>query len=142
MFVISNVVSAIVDIIQPLVQSNSRWILQLISGILKIFKNYSNILVEQLFTFLNTALSSSDSGLKKTWFVFKSCWIIYRNIIMISSICYRWFIFLSCHKLPEVSGFLAANLSKSLCLICLNLVINNFKLISYCHFYKNETTFF
>ena len=65
MFVILNVVSAIVDIIQSLVQSNSRWILQLINGILKIFKNYSDILVEQLFTFLNTPLSSADNGLKK-----------------------------------------------------------------------------
>ena len=39
--VILNVVAAIFDITQSLLQFNSRWILQLI--------NYSNILVEQLF---------------------------------------------------------------------------------------------
>ena len=66
MFVILNVVSAIVDITQSLLQFNSRWILQLINGISKylqkLFKYFSET---AFFTSLNTPLSSAVSGLKK-----------------------------------------------------------------------------
>ena len=57
MFVILNVVSAIVDITQSLVQFNSRWILQLINGISKdlqkLLKYFSGTAI---FTFSNTLL--------------------------------------------------------------------------------------
>ena len=65
-FVILNVVSAIVDITQSLVQFNSRWILQLINGISKdlqkLLKYFSGTAI---FTFLNTPLSAAVSDLKK-----------------------------------------------------------------------------
>ena len=65
-FVILNVVSAIVDIIQSFVQFNSRWIFQLINGIFKdlkkLLKYFSGT---AMFTSLNTPLSASLKGLKK-----------------------------------------------------------------------------
>ena len=67
MFGILNVVSAIVDITQSLVQFNSRWILQLINGIdnvlQKLLKYFSGTAI---FTFLNTTLPSTivDSPMK------------------------------------------------------------------------------
>ena len=65
-YVILNVVSAIVDITQSLLQFNSRWILQLINGISKdlqkLLKYFSGIAI---FTFLNTPLSAAVSGFKK-----------------------------------------------------------------------------
>ena len=61
-----NVVSAIADITQSLLQFNSRWILQLISGISKdlqkLLKYFSGIAI---FTFLNTPLPAAVSGFKK-----------------------------------------------------------------------------
>ena len=66
MFVILNVVSAIEDITQFLVQFNSRWILQLTNGISKdlqkLLKYFSGTAI---FMFLNTPLSSASKGLKK-----------------------------------------------------------------------------
>ena len=66
MFVILNVVSAIVNITQSLLQFNWRWILQLINGISnglqKLLKYFSG---KAIFTFLNTPLSAEVSSLKK-----------------------------------------------------------------------------
>ena len=60
MFVILNIVSAIADITQSLVQFNSRWILQLINGISndlqKLLKYFSGTAI---FTSLNTLLPST-----------------------------------------------------------------------------------
>ena len=62
-FVVLNVVSAIVDITQSLVQSNSRWILQLINGISKdtqkLFKYFSGATV---FIFLSILLLLTAAG--------------------------------------------------------------------------------
>ena len=66
MFVISNVVSAIADVIQSLLQFSSRLIFQLINGISKdlqkLLKYFSGTAI---FTFLNTPLSAAVSDLKK-----------------------------------------------------------------------------
>ena len=66
MFVILNIVSAIADITQSLVQFNSRWILQLINGISKeLQKLLEYFSGTAIFTFLNTPLSAAVSGLTK-----------------------------------------------------------------------------
>ena len=66
MFVILNFVSAIVDITQSLVQFNSRWILQVINGISKDLQKLLKYFKETaIFTFLNTPVSPSVSGLRK-----------------------------------------------------------------------------
>ena len=69
MFIILNVVSATVDIMQSLAQFNSRWILRLINDISKdlqkLLKYFSGTAI---FTSLNAPLSAAVSGLKNDFY--------------------------------------------------------------------------
>ena len=100
-FAILNVVSAIVDIAQSLLQFNSRWILQLTNGISKdlqkLFKYFSGTAV---FTFLNTPVSSAVVGLKKLDLYLKDV-----ESYLVTLAGFPLFIFcsslLNCYRLPE-----------------------------------------
>ena len=105
MFVILNVVLAIVDLTQCLLQFNSRWILQLINYISKelqkLLKYFSGTAI---FTFLNTLLPSTaiQSFMKLD---------LYLKDDELAVETFSWFpasvagdsSLLNCHKLPEVS---------------------------------------
>ena len=57
MFIILNIVSAIVHITQPLVHFNSRWVLQLINDIPKDLRKLLKYFIgTAIFTFLNALL--------------------------------------------------------------------------------------
>ena len=104
-FVILNVVSAIVDITQSSLQFNSRWILQLINGI---FKDLQKLLKYSsgtaIFTPFNTPLSSAVSGLKKLDFYLKDVKLVVETLSGLQAFGTDDSSLLNCHRLPEVSG--------------------------------------
>ena len=103
MFVILNVVSAIVDITQSLLQFNSRWILQLINGISndlqKLLKYFCGTAI---FTFLNTHLSAAISGLKKLDLYLKDVELSAETLSGVPALVSGDSLLLNCHKLPDV----------------------------------------
>ena len=104
MFVILNVVSAIVDITQSLVQFNSRWILQLINGISKGLQKLLKYFSETaIFTFLNTPLSTAVSGLKKLDLYLKDAELFVKTLSGYPAFVTGDSSPSNCHKLPEVS---------------------------------------
>ena len=100
-----NVVSAIVDIIQSLVQYNSRWILQLINGISKdLQKLLEYFSGTAIFTFLNTLtfLTAADSPMKLDLYL-KDVELAVETLSEFSSFVRGDSTFLNFFKLPEVS---------------------------------------
>ena len=104
MFVISNVVSAIADVIQSLLQFSSRLIFQLINGISKdlqkLLKYFSGTAI---FTFLNAPLSAVVSGLKKVDLYLKDAELSTETLSGCPAAVTGDSSLLNCNKLPEVS---------------------------------------
>ena len=104
MFVILNVVSVTVDIMQSLLQSNSRRILQSINCISKdlqkLLKYFSGTVI---FTFLNTPLSAAVSGLKKLVLHLKDNESAVETSTRFSAFATGDSSLLNCHQFPEVS---------------------------------------
>ena len=104
MFVILNVVSAIVDVTQSLVQSNSIWILTLINGIpkylQKLLKYFSGATI---FTFLNTQLSPAVDYPMTLDLYLKDVGLFVETLSVFPAFVTGDSSLLNCHKLPEVS---------------------------------------
>ena len=104
MFIISNILSAIVDITLSLVQFNSRWILQLINGISKdrqkLLKYFSGTAI---FTFLNTPLSTASKVFKKLDLYIKGDELAIETLPVFPASYRGDSSLLNFHKLPEVS---------------------------------------
>ena len=113
MFVILNFISAVVGIIQSLLQSNLRWILQLINSISnnlkKLLKYFSGTAI---FTFLNTLLPSAavDSPMKLD--------LYFKNVEL---------------TVEKLSGFPASNTGDS-------SLLNVLKCLNICHYIQSNYT--
>ena len=104
MFVILNVVSAIVDITQSLLQSNSRRILQSINGISKDLQNLLKYFSgTAIFKYLNTPLSAAVSGLKKLVLHLKDNELAVETSTRFPAFVTSDSSLLNCHQFPEVS---------------------------------------
>ena len=104
MFIILNVVfPAILDITQVLVQSNSKWVLQLINGISdKILLQYFSGIV--IFTFFITLLLLTVAySLMKFVLYVKDVELSVETLSRFSSFVTDDSCLLNCHKLPGVS---------------------------------------